>query len=86
MDILIIDYALLFAAISFVGTSAGIYFFAWLLRKYNRKSILLILICVVSITEAFLLFILGLFRLKHDIETSQHLTFVDFCEAMLNKN
>ena len=86
MGILLVDYAIFFACFSFVGTIAGIYFFNWILQIYNRKSILLILITVVTLFEAMLLFILGVVHLSNDLKTGKHLTFVSFCEAIANKH
>ena len=79
MDLLLVDYALWAATFGFIGTLLGSTGVSYLVKKYQRASIIVIFITVLIAAATILLLIVGTEQVLEDLRTGKHMHFHAFC-------
>eukprot|EP00455_Lapot_gusevi_P055708 TRINITY_DN909_c0_g1_i9.p1 TRINITY_DN909_c0_g1~~TRINITY_DN909_c0_g1_i9.p1 ORF type:complete len:125 (-),score=60.65 TRINITY_DN909_c0_g1_i9:150-524(-) len=79
MGLLMEDYALWYMSIGFIATFLGQTVVSFLIKKYKRSSIIVIVVTILIAIATLMLFISGSIQVAHDIDHGEHLGFQSFC-------
>ena len=75
-----IDWAMWFATIGFVGAFIGLKIVQFLIKKYNRQSMVIWSLTLVFILAAFATAAAGIYRFYSDYDEGKHLGFSGICD------
>lgn len=79
LDLLLMDYAILFFIVGVLATLAGQTLVGYLVRKYNRASFIIFSIALVIVVASVLMTVAGVVTILDDIESGASLGFSAPC-------